>query len=276
MDERESGSLTVAEQGGNGEMSFFGHLEELRRTLVWCLAVFAAAGTLSLVFAKPIFSALRWPLEHASGIPDGAAQALVVMRFTDAFSILFYIALLGGIVFAGPLALYRIGKFVAPALTDAERSRLLPLCAASSALFVFGAALAFFWLAPVSIGLPYRLSAYFGMQMNWLADDYYLFVVMLTLFSGLMFEFPLVIVFLRWSGAVSKRTLLKKWRWALTGILVSAALISPIGDPFVLVGFSGMLFALYLLLVFAGDFLAEKKRSRGAEAESGDDGVPAP
>lgn len=255
-----------AEDGG--EMSFFEHLEELRSALVFCVVAFVAAGTLSLVFSREIFAALRWPLEHAPSVPADGAQALVVMRFMDTFSILLYIALLGGIVFSGPFVLYRVGRFVAPALTASERSRLIPFCSASSALFLAGAAIAFFLLAPISVGLPYVLAEHFGMSMNWLAEDYYLFVVMLTLFSGVMFEFPLVVVFLQYLEVVSKRTLLEKWRWVLTGILVSGLLVSPIGDPVALLAFSGVLFALYLAAVFVGDFLLRRKLAREAAEDS--------
>lgn len=244
------------------EMTFFEHLEELRATLFACVLVFAVAGTLSLVFSKQIFSALRWPLLHAPHVPAEESQALVVMRFMDTFSILFYIALLGGIVFAGPLILYRIGKFVAPAFSSRERSRLIPFCVSASLLFLVGAALAFFWIAPVSIGLPYLLAEHFGLRMNWLAEDYYMFVVMLTLFAGLMFEFPLVVVFLQYSEIVSTKTLREKWRWVLTGILVAGVVISPIGDPVALLGFSAILFGLYVAAVGCGDFLLKRKLAR--------------
>lgn len=257
MKESEEKSLSGPDQ------SFFDHLEELRSTLIGCIVAFFVAGASALVFSKQVFAALRWPLEHASGVPEGAKQALVVMRFTDMFSILFYIALLGGVVLSGPWILFRIAKFVAPALSSEERTRLVPFCAVSSGLFLAGAALAFFWLAPLSISLPYLLADYFGMQMNWLADDYYLFVVMLTLFVGLMFEFPLVVVFLIYSEMAEKSTLLEKWRWVLAGILVAGLLISPIGDPIALLVFSGILFALYLGAIFVGDLLLRRKLARG-------------
>lgn len=264
-DENEEISLTASDSAdgsdARGEMSFFEHLEELRSTLIACIAAFFGAGTLALVFSKQVFALLRLPLEWAN-VPVGENQALVVMRFMDTFSILLYIALLGGIVLAGPFVLYRFGKFVAPALTRAERSRLIPFCASASGLFLTGASLAFFWLAPVSIRLPYWLAEQFGLQMNWLAQDYYLFVVALTLFSGLMFEFPLVVVFLQYAGMVSKEALLEKWRWVLSGILVSSVLVSPIGDPVVLLVFSGVLFALYLAAVYAGAFLLKRKIKR--------------
>lgn len=249
-----------ARNNGAGEMSFFEHLEELRSALIACIAAFFGAGTLALVFSKHVFAALRLPLEWANVPAADARQALVVMRFTDTFSILIYIALLGGVVLAGPLILYRLGKFVAPALTRAERARLVPFCAAAGGLFLAGAALAFFWLAPVSIRLPYWLAEQFGLQMNWLAQDYYLFVVALTLFSGLMFEFPLVVVFLLYAEIVSRETLLEKWRWVLSGILVAGVLISPIGDPVVLAAFSGVLFGLYLAAIAVGSILLERKK----------------
>lgn len=268
-DEAEN-SLTRAGEGEGGstesagtpdEASFLDHLEELRAALVWCLVVFIAVGVVSLIFSKEIFGFLRWPLEHSAGVPAAADdQALIVMRFMDVFSILLYIALSGAIVFAGPPILYRLGRFVAPAFSPAERSRLVPLCIASSALFLCGAALAFFLLAPVSIAIPYRLAAYFGMHMNWLAEDYYLFVVALTLFSGLMFEIPLFVIFLIAAGVSDRRTLLSKWRWVLSGILVAVVLLSPAGDPIAVLVFSGVLFALYLGGIFIGDFVSKRNR----------------
>lgn len=248
-------TLSESEPGGSrsrGEMSFFEHLEELRSVLIACVVSFAVAGTLSLVFSKRIFEILRLPLAYAD-IAVEENQALVVMRFMDTFSILLYIALLGGIVFAGPFIVYRVGKFVAPALTRVERSRLIPFCVASSGLFLAGASVAFFWLAPVSIRLPYWLAGEFGLQMNWLAADYYLFVVTITLFAGLMFEFPLVVIFLQYLGFVDKKTLLEKWRWVLAGILVAGLVVSPIGDPVVLLIFSALLFVMYLAAVYIGD-----------------------
>lgn len=260
-------SLTSArerdgESESGGEMSFLEHLEELRSVLVFCVVAFVISGAVALAFSEEIFNVLRWPLEHAPSVPADGSQALVMMRFMDVFSILLYIALLGGIVFSGPFVLYRVAGFVAPALSPSARSRLLPFCAAASVFFLAGAAAAFFWLAPISVGLPYMLSEHFGMRMTWLAEDYYLFVVMLTLFSGIMFEFPLVVVFLQCMGFVSKKTLLKKWRWVFAGILVAGALLSPIGDPIALLIFSGILFMFYFAAVFVGDWLRRRREAR--------------
>lgn len=268
MSERDDeDSLTV--KRAKDEMSFFEHLEELRATLLWCVGVFVAVCVLSLVFSREIFDFLRWPLNHAAGVPDGD-QALVAMRFMDMFSILLYIALSGGIVFAGPAILYRIGKFIAPALTQTDRIRLIPCCVAASVFFLMGAAIAFFWLAPVSISLPYWLAENFGVKMNWLAEDYYMFIVLLTLFSGAMFELPLFVAGLIYFEIVEKQTLVEKWRWVLSGILVAGVILSPIGDPVALLVFSGVLFSLYLIAIYAGEFLLRRKLARQAKEEGFD------
>ncbi|MBQ2732346.1 MAG: hypothetical protein IJF68_04800, partial [Opitutales bacterium] len=60
-EEEKGGGVSLTDNGGNasGEMSFWEHLEELRSTLAICLVSFAGAGTLALVFSKPIFEILR-------------------------------------------------------------------------------------------------------------------------------------------------------------------------------------------------------------------------
>jgi len=268
-----SAGATIESRGNDscgGEMSFLDHLEELRSTVIWCACAFGVAGVLSLVFSKEIFEFLRWPLEHAAGVPADE-QALMVMRFMDMFSILLYIALSGGFVFAGPAILYRVGKFVSPALSRSESVRLIPFCAVASVFFLVGAVVAFFLLAPMSISLPFWLAEDFGMRMNWLAEDYYLFIVLLTFFSGVMFELPLVVVGLIYFEIVEKQALVKKWRWVLSGILVAVMLVSPIGDPFALLVFSGSVFFLYIFSIYIGGILLRRKLARG-NAENTRDG----
>lgn len=251
-----------------GEMSFWEHLEELRLTLFACLLSFIAAAGVSLFFYKEIFEILRFPLECAAkdaGATELFPNPLTSMHFTDPFSILLYIALLGGIVISGPFVLYKLSKFVAPALTARERARLIPICISASLLFVAGALAAFFKLAPASIRFMYFFSEEMGLQVNWLAADYYAFIVILVLFVGAVFEFPLFIVALQYFEIVSKKTLLRQWRWVIAGLLIAIAFVSPIGDPVSLLALTGVLFLLFLCAVFVGDFLLSKKLKARAD-----------
>lgn len=264
------------------EMSFWEHLEELRLTLFACLFAFAAAAAASGIFYKSIFAALRFPLERAAAGTENTAlakathDALTSMHFTDPFSILFYIAFLGGIVLSAPFVIYRIARFVAPALTFSERRKIVPICAASMVLFVAGGLVAFFWLAPLSIRFMYFFSGEMGLQVNWLAADYYKFIVVLVLFVGVLFEFPLLVIALQYLELVSSKTLLQKWRWVLAGILVAIAFISPVSDPVALLALTGLLFLLYLGAVGLGDLLLRKKLAARAADEAAFDAEFAP
>lgn len=258
---------------GTNEMSFLEHLEELRMTIWSCLVAFAVAAGTSIVFYKEIFSALRWPLEHALANRAGEVaseqiHALTAMRFMDVFSILLYIAFFGGIAISCPIILYKLGRFIAPALTAREQRKIVPACATATAFFFAGCALAFFWLAPISIQFMYYFSAEMGLQVNWLASDYYNFIVILVLFVGVMFEFPLGIIAVQYLEIVSTKTLLAKWRWVIAIILLASVLVSPIGDPVALLGLTAILFLLYLAAVFAGDFLLRKKLLARASEEA--------
>lgn len=70
-----------------------------------------------------------------------------------------------------------------------------------------------------------------GIEVTWQASDYYSFVTMMSLLTGLTFQFPLALIILMWLELVRPRTLLKSWRGMLFGILVLVGLITPIGDP---------------------------------------------
>lgn len=253
------------------EMTFWEHLEELRMTLFFCLFSFVGAAALSLLFYKEIFEILRLPLTWASasvGDSETISEALTSMHFTDPFSILLYIALLGGIVISAPFVLYKLARFTAPALNVRERRKLIPVCFAATALFIAGALLAFFELAPISIEFMYFFSSEMGLQVNWLAADYYAFIVILVLFVGLLFEFPLLITALIYFEIIAPYSLLKKWRWVLSGILVAIAFISPVSDPITLLALTGLLFLLFLCAVFVGDFLLKRKLAARAADEA--------
>ncbi|MBR5622972.1 MAG: twin-arginine translocase subunit TatC [Opitutales bacterium] len=250
------------------EMSFWEHLEELRMTLFACLLAFVGSAVGALVFYKEIFSLLRLPLERAGDASGAMQNALTSMHFTDPFSILLYIGILGGIVLSGPFVLYKLGRFVAPALSQREQRRLVPICLSASVLFIAGALLAFVEIAPISIEFMYFFSSEMGLQVNWLAADYYAFIVILVLFVGLLFEFPLLITALIYFEIIAPRALLKQWRWVVSGILVAIAFVSPVGDPITLLALTGLLFLLFLCAVFVGDCLLKRKLAARAADEA--------
>jgi sec-independent protein translocase protein TatC len=113
------------------------------------------------------------------------------------------------------------------------------------------------------------------MEVTWQASDYYSFVVMMSLLTGLTFQFPLALIILMWLELVRPRTLLKSWRGMLVGIMVLVALITPIAEPISLLVMTGVLFGFYLAAVAVGYYVVRRKRvARGDKPNPEDDDLP--
>jgi sec-independent protein translocase protein TatC len=195
--------------------------------------------------------------------------------FMGVWKVLMYAAFGVGVAVASPVFLYETARFVGPALTDREKSGLVPFCGAALVLFLLGAALAFYWLSPMSIQIWQHFAEGMKMEVTWQASDYYAFVVMMCLLTGLTFQFPLALIILMWLELVRPKTLLKSWRGMLVGIMLLVALITPIAEPISLIVMTGVLFGFYLAAVGVGTIIVRRKRvARGDKPNPEDDDLP--
>jgi sec-independent protein translocase protein TatC len=249
-------SAFIRRNKSRSEMTFLEHLDDLRVSLLRVLGVFAIGMVTALIFYRETPALLNLPLEwakHPETSPIGAIltqpdPGLVNMgelkefTFMGVWKVLMYAAFGVGVALASPVFLYETARFVGPALTDREKRGLVPFCGAALILFLLGAALAFFWLSPMSIQIWQHFAEGLRMEVTWQASDYYAFVVMMCLLTGLTFQFPLALIILMWLELVRPRTLLKSWRGMLFGIMILVAMITPIAEPISLFVMTGVLF----------------------------------
>jgi sec-independent protein translocase protein TatC len=282
-------SAFIRRNKSRSEMTFLEHLDDLRVSLLRVLGVFAVGMVAALIFYRETPALLNLPLEwakHPETSPIGAVLSkpdpgLVAMgelkefTFMGVWKVLMYAAFGVGIALASPVFLYETARFVGPALTDREKRGLIPFCVAALILFLMGAALAFFWLSPMSIQIWQHFAEGLKMEVTWQASDYYAFVVMMCLLTGLTFQFPLALIILMWLELVRPRTLLKSWRGMLFGIMVLVAMITPIAEPISLFVMTGVLFGFYLAAVGVGTVIVRRKRvARGDKPNPEDDDLP--
>jgi sec-independent protein translocase protein TatC len=282
-------SAFIRRNKSRSEMTFLEHLDDLRVSLLRVLGVFAVGMVAALIFYRETPALLNLPLEwakHPETSPIGAVLSkpdpgLVAMgelkefTFMGVWKVLMYAAFGVGIALASPVFLYETARFVGPALTDREKRGLIPFCVAALILFLMGAALAFFWLSPMSIQIWQHFAEGLRMEVTWQASDYYAFVVMMCLLTGLTFQFPLALIILMWLELVRPRTLLKSWRGMLFGIMVLVAMITPIAEPISLFVMTGVLFGFYLAAVGVGTVIVRRKRvARGDKPNPEDDDLP--
>ena len=264
------------------------HIDDLRVSMIRVLAVFMVGMVASLIFYEKIPAFLNLPLEWAKnpetspiGFLIGKAEPslatlgeLKEFTFMGVWSVLMYAAFAAGIALASPVFLYEVVRFVGPALNNKEKRGLIPFCVAALILFFCGATLAFLWLTPMSVQIWHHFASGMGIEVTWQASDYYSFVTMMSLLTGLTFQFPLALIILMWLELVRPRTLLKSWRGMLFGILVLVGLITPIGDPLSLFVLTGILFCFYLVAVGIGGAIVRRKRiARGDKPNPEDDDI---
>jgi len=256
------------------EMTFLEHVEDLRKSVMRVAVTFGLGFLACLVFYKEIPAFLQLPLEWAKAASPEMAGFGQLREFTfmGVWNVLMYTAAAGGVGLASPVFLYELARFIGPALTSRERRGLIPFCVGALGLFISGALLAFLYLTPMSIVTWHHFATGMGLVTDWQGSDYYGFVVMMSLLTGVALQFPLALIILMWLELVRPRTLLRSWRGMLFGIVVLAAVVTPIGDPLTLGVLTGLLFILYLAAVGIGASLVRRKRlARGDSAEPEDD-----
>lgn len=255
-------------------MTFLEHVEDLRVSVIRVLAVFMVGMIGALIYYQQIPSLLSLPLTWAKhpetsplhfimGQSDDSLKALGDLKeftFMGVWSVLMYAAFSAGIAIASPVFLYETARFVGPALTDREKKALIPFCIAAFFLFLAGAALAFLWLSPISIQVWHHFATGMGIEVTWKASDYFGFVTMMSLLTGLTFQFPLALIILMWTEIVRPKTLLNCWRGMLFGIVLAVGLLTPIGDVISLAILTSILFSFYLIAIGIGSMIVRRKR----------------
>lgn len=243
-------------------MGFWDHLDELRGTIIKCLAAFIVCASAIGYWLKEFNDVLLWPLHTVKGEFPQLALDLNTMNVMEGFNIVVQMCVMGGLVCAAPFCLIFIGQFVAPALTNRELKLVLPIGISAIILFLLGAAFSFFLLVPNTLRVAIQLNEYFGFVTRWTPASYYSLVIWLVLGVGASFEFPLVIVILVWLGLMTTGFLRKYRRHAIVAIFIISAVITPTADPINQTFFAVPLYLLFEIAIIVGSQIERKKLGR--------------
>ena len=199
-------------------MTIVEHLEELRKRLLYSLAAFGVATSAGYLFVERILAAVLRPVGQ-----------VVFLAPTEAFFVRLKVAALAGVFLSLPVTLYQLWRFVSVGLTPTERRYSLSLIPAALALFVSGAAFAFLVILP--IGVRFLLSYQTPNLVPMISVQAYTsFVTAFILAFGLLFQLPVVILFLARLGVVTPASLTAGRKYALLAIVTASAVLTPGGD----------------------------------------------
>ncbi len=203
------------------KMNLIGHLEELRRRAIICILTVVACSLFSYFYSDKILAILKRPFPHS----------LVFIAPMEPFVITLKIALFGGIALALPMLLLQAWQFTSSGLKEKEKRYLLVYAPFSLLLFLGGASFAYFLVIP--IGLRFLLSFGGGSLEPMISINKYLsFITVMILTFGIVFELPLVSLFLVRIGIISPQFLARNRKVAIIAIFVLAAILTPSIDAF--------------------------------------------
>lgn len=207
----------------HSRMPLIGHLKELRVRLIRACLAIAVGFVVAYGFVDQLFRALTWPLREVSH-----NQVLLIgTGIGEAFFTKIKVALVAALFIASPAVLYEVWKFIAPGLYESERRMARPFVFFTTLFFVLGGY--FCWAVVLKIGYAFFLAQYasIGVTPTLRISEYLTFSAKLLLAFALTFEMPAFAFFLTRLGLIDHRFLIRQARYAVLGIFVVAAALTP-------------------------------------------------
>jgi sec-independent protein translocase protein TatC len=239
------------------------HLAELRSRLIVCAAAILVGFVVCYIFSQDLYLFLVRPFQMASalsgqsskigpfdlilavsGVIYPVATHVPTLQATGPLEIFFTkmkLAVFGAVVLTFPVLAWQLYRFVAPGLYKRERKAFLPFLMASPVLFVAGAALVYFVMLPFIMWFSLSqqvTSTAVNIVLIPKVSDYLDLVTKLLLAFGLCFQLPVVLSLAGLAGLVDAKTLASFRKYALLGIIVVSAMVTPpdMISPFLLAG----------------------------------------
>lgn len=238
MAEKEENKEKESSRGVGEDQTFFGHLKELRKRLVLIVIGVLAGAAIVGIFVEQIMDGvlLRPALE--------ANLDLQNLRVFGKPILYFKVIVVGGIIVSFPYILYQIWKFIEPALYSVEKYWARNITFFTSFCFLLGISFAYFVMIPSML----EFSANFGTDVirNLIdINEYWGFILMMLLASGIFFEMPMISFVLSRMGLLTPRFLRKYRRHSIVVILIIAAILTPSPDPVNQLIFALPIYVLY-------------------------------
>lgn len=229
------------------------HLAELRTRLIRSVIAFVIAMIACFFVAEPILEFLLGPIEatmRALGDPSPSMQYTAPQEY---FFTLVRVSVVGALLLSFPVIAHQLWRFVAPGLYRQEQRAFLPFLVASPLMFTLGAAFAHYVVVPLAMQFFLGFADVRTVVMEAIPTDLPEGVIVtetvptegirfefdgkvnesldislkMIVAFGLCFQLPILLTLMGLAGLASSEGLARTRKYAVVGILVLAALVTP-------------------------------------------------
>lgn len=262
------------------EMSFFDHIDVLRKHLLRSLAVVTVFtcfafyysdfiwGTVIMGPKDPTFWTYRMMCKLVQAFPSVVGPEFCITKIdaklintemSGQFTLQMNSGIMVGLILGVPYLLFEIWLFIKPALLENERKSASGFVFFASALFMAGILFGYYIISPLSINFLINFTVDPEIANTITVDSYLSTVLTLTLGSGIIFQLPVVIYVLSKLGVMTPQFMRKSRRYAAVLILIVAAVVTPTADPYTMMIVALPLFLLYELSIMISANIQRKK-----------------
>lgn len=237
------------------ELNLVEHLDELRNRLIKTVVAFIVFFVVGFIFVEEIYN---WFVRDLD-------VKLIVLGPSDIIWIYFMLASVVAIAGTIPVLALEIWLFVRPALKPHERKITLSYVPALFILFIIGLVFGYFVIFPIIMQFLIELGGEM-VDTAFTAEKYFRFILYTTLPFGVLFELPVVAMFLTSLGIINPYRLQKIRKYAYFILIVIAVTLSP-PDPMSDIIVSIPLIFLYEISINVSKFAYKRKLKKDEEWE---------
>ena len=257
------------------------HLKELRSRILVSIAALAVTCVIGYMLWIPIFHVLSVPMCNAMAA-EGQKCQFVLIKLQEGFFVAVKIAVWAGFAMAFPVIAVQLWRFVAPGLYRNEKQAFLPFLVASPAMFIAGAAFAYYLILPGAFAFFLSYQGDFGAAMGTEAapspvalspagvmyqgsvESFLSLTMQFVMAFGLCFQLPVLLTLMGKAGMISATGLRATRKYAVVAILAVAAVATPPDVMSQLI----MFFAIYPLYEVSILLISRFEKTREAQARA--------
>lgn len=177
------------------------------------------------VLSDNSFSVQVFKMLERDFVPSGVQ--LIVTNPWSGFIAQLEIVLILAFIITFPFLLYKIIKYLSPALFEHEKKAILKSVALFTVLFLSGCFFAYYFMIPLTFRFMYPFASSLGVLTFFSLEAFMAWVIAILITTGVVFLLPIFMFVLSYLGFVSPEFWRKKWRFSFLCLMIFSAIITP-------------------------------------------------